>query len=213
MPYKLTQYKITTFLVVIISLSLLSAPVAAVVEIDGSTTDVTFNPDSQDTAEIQFEVTNTGNETGSVVVDVDRSSLSSNLTLEGINGTDPNPADQFAVIINEGDATVTFSDLNAGETATVTATVVDTTTSADATINTSLTADVNRDGPGTVETLTADITTEQGIVAEYQGDDGEVGPFDVLDAVGDFRSGEINDPFRLLELINAFRGSGSASQR
>lgn len=214
MPHKLTQYKITTFLVVIISLSLLSAPVAAVVEVDGSATDITFNPDNQDTAEIEFEVTNTGNETGRVVVDINESSLPSNLTLEDISGDDPNPADQFAVIVNQDAATVTFSDLDASETVTVTATVADATTSADATINGSLTADVNREGPGTVETITADITTEQeqDIVAEYAGDDGRIGPFDVLDAVNDFRSGEIKDPFRLLELVNSFRGSGSASQ-
>jgi hypothetical protein len=214
MPHKLTQYKITTFLVVIISLSLLSAPVAAVVEIDGSATDITFNPDNQNTDEIQFEVTNTGNETGEVVVDINESSLPSNLTLEGIDGTDPNPADQFAVIVNQDAATVTFSDLDASETVTVTATVADATTSADATINGSLTADVNREG-GTVETLTANITTEQeqDIVAEYEGDDGEVGTFDVLDAINDFRSDKIDDTFRLLELIDAFRGSGSASQR
>jgi Bacterial pre-peptidase C-terminal domain. len=41
-------------------------------------------------------------------------------------------------------------------------------------------------------------------VAEYAGEDGEVGAFDVLDATEDFRSGQLG-PFEVLEIIQAFR--------
>jgi hypothetical protein len=41
-------------------------------------------------------------------------------------------------------------------------------------------------------------------VAEYAGEDGEVGPFDVIEAVSDFRAGQLA-PFELLEVIEALR--------
>lgn len=58
-------------------------------------------------------------------------------------------------------------------------------------------------------TATANFTLanqdqEQPIVSEYAGEDGEVGPFDVIEAIDDFRQQELG-PFEVLEIIEALR--------
>ena len=51
--------------------------------------------------------------------------------------------------------------------------------------------------------ITAEAPTED-LVAEYAGEDGEVGSFDVIEAIDDFRRQQL-DPFEVLEVIQSFR--------
>jgi hypothetical protein len=46
--------------------------------------------------------------------------------------------------------------------------------------------------------------TETDPVAEYAGDDGEVSPSELLEAIADFRSGQLQ-PTDVLKIIQAFR--------
>jgi PGF-CTERM protein len=101
------------------ALSVVTMPVAAVVDLSASGGSATANPG--DTVDVTFDITNDGDETGEAIFTVNESSLPSDFSVTDVTGEDPNPQDQFAVI--ESGNQVTFSDVDAGETVTVTATV------------------------------------------------------------------------------------------
>ncbi len=177
---------------------------------------ITVDPTNRNMTAVTFEVTNTGEAPQQAVVNISADSLPQGLTLDSVTGTDPTDPDQSAVIPNQRFSTVSFNDISSGETVTVTATVR-VTPSENATERTvtgtiQATVERNRDGEvSVVTTATADLTVanqdpnlDQDIASEYAGEDGEVGPFDVIEAVSDFRTGQLA-PFELLEVIEALR--------
>jgi hypothetical protein len=120
-----------------------------------------------------------------------------------VDGASANP------IIAEATANgseVTLADVDTDATATVT--VTESLTVGEET-------DVTHEIPGEVTvgetttevdpvTVTVANTDPQSVVDEYAGEDGEVGPFDVIKAVADFRQQQLA-PFELLEVIEALR--------
>jgi hypothetical protein len=73
-------------------------------------------------------------------------------------------------------------------------------------VNGSLKVTVEDDERGIVGTARANLTAqqEQDLIGRYAGEDGEVGPFDVIEAIADFRQQQLG-PFEVLEIIAALR--------
>jgi hypothetical protein len=198
----------------ILAVLMLSASAAAAVTLSASTSDVTVNPGDQTTS-VTVEVTNTGNETGGAIVDFSEASSTSNesssasdVTIAGVTGNDPTDSGLGSVVVRNGSNNdVTFASVDPSETVTATA-VVNLSSTSNASINASIQADV-QDGDGNaITTVTADITTEteQTLKSEYAGDDGEIQPRELINAIGDFRSGELT-PSDIIKLIGIFQGA------
>ena len=161
-------------------------------------------------------MTNTGETSQQAIVNISADSLPQGLTLDSVTGTDPTAPDQSAVIPNQRLSTVSFNDISSGETVTTTVRVKPTPDATETTVIGSIQAIVEYDRDGemsVITTVTANLTVadqdsnpKQDIVAEYAGDDGEVDSFDVIAAIDDFRRQKLN-PFEVLEIIRAFRGS------
>jgi M6 family metalloprotease-like protein len=151
-------------------------------------------------AVVSYSITNNGSQTITASTIVNGSTLPTSWVIENITGTDPNPADQFAVI-TEG-SEVAFSDIGAGETVTVTAIV---TPPSNATSRTyTLAADLHRNR-STVGTATASITvTEGNIIARYDTDGDGVETAELLTAIQDWRQQQLETQ-KLLTLIDAWR--------
>jgi uncharacterized membrane protein len=110
------------------SLSVIIALVIVTIAMSGTAAaaDLTISGDSVTTApgssvEVTFTATNDGSKTKQGTVSLNPSSLPASWSVSDISGTDPNPVDNFAVIDN-GNSQI-FSDINPGETVTVTADV------------------------------------------------------------------------------------------
>jgi hypothetical protein len=97
-------------------------------------------------------------------------------------------------------ATVSVSELGVSVTTDNTGTA--TLSLADATPGEYL-VEVSAEGY-TTSSATVTVTEQESVVDEYTGEDGEVGPFDVIEAVSDFRQQQLT-PFELLEVIEALR--------
>ncbi len=183
---------------------LITAQAESVLNISAPPVPVTIDPTATTPTNVTFEITNTGEETESAVVTISESSLPDGLRLERVSGTDPDDGSgAFAVITNQEQAEITFSDIDSSETVTATASVSSIAGATSNSINGSVQATVLRDGT-TVATVRANLTAQQDLTVRYAGEDGEVGPFDVITAIDDFRQQELG-PFEVLEIIQAFR--------
>ncbi len=185
-------------------------------ELTASASPTTIDPTDTNVTTVTFEVTNTGETSEQATVNISADSLPQGLTLDSVTGTDPTAPDQSAVIPNQRLSTVSFNDISSGETVTTTVRVKPTPDATETTVIGSIQAIVEYDRDGemsVITTVTANLTVadqdsnpKQDIVAEYAGDDGEVDSFDVIAAINDFRRQKLN-PFEVLEIIRAFRGS------
>jgi hypothetical protein len=176
---------------------------AEITALSAGTSAVRVTPDERAPTDVSVTVTNAGETTREATVNFAESSLPRGLTLESVSGRDPTPVDQLAVITNEETAEVAFSDIDPGETVTATASVTPTSEATADSVSGSLEATVLRDDT-TVATVRANLTTQQDIVGRYAGEDGEVTPSELLEAVADFRSGQLQ-PTGVLKIIAAFR--------
>jgi hypothetical protein len=176
---------------------------AEITALSAGASTVRVTPDDRAPTDVSVTVTNAGETTRQAAVNFSESSLPRGLTLENVSGSDPSPVDQLAVITDEETAEVAFSDIDPGETVTATASVSPTSEATVDSVGGSLQATVLRDDT-TVATVRANLTTQQDIVGRYAGDDGEVSPSELLEAVADFRSGQLL-PTDVLEVIAAFR--------
>jgi hypothetical protein len=168
-----------------------------------STSTVKIDPTDTTPTTVSFEVTNLGEIPRSAVVSISESSLPRGLTLEGVSGTDKSTE----LNQDQGQTKVIFTDISPGETVTATASVTPTPEATTDSVNGSIKATLLRNDTGpTVATVKATLTAqqEQDLVAEYAGEDGEIGPFDVIEAIDDFRQQQLG-PFEVLEIIVALR--------
>jgi hypothetical protein len=175
----------------------------ATVNVSASKSTVAVNPTDTTQTPIVFEVTNTGENTESVVVNISESSLPTGLTLESVSGDDPTSSGQFAVIPDNSSATITFTDIDPAETVTATASVSPAVEATADSVSGSVQTTVEREGE-VIATAKANVTAQQDVVSEYAGEDGEIDPFDVIEAVSDFRQQQLS-PFELLKIIDALR--------
>lgn len=151
---------------------------------------------------VAYSVTNDGAETARANTIVNASTLPAGWTVDNITGSDPSPADQFAVITDGPE--VAFSDVNTGETVAVTATVTPSSNATGGIYN--LTADLRRNS-SSIETATASITVTTGdIVAQYDTDGDGVETSELLTAIRDWRQEQIETQ-DLLTLIDAWRSN------
>ncbi|ERG93579.1 S8 family serine peptidase, partial [Haloquadratum walsbyi] len=103
-------------------------------ELAASASAVTIDPTDTNVTVVAFKVTNAGEESQQAVVNISESSVPQGLRLEGVSGADPTSPDQFAVITNQEQASVTFSDIPPDETVTATASVAPTDSATEATV-------------------------------------------------------------------------------
>lgn len=115
----MTQHKLSSAIVALSLVVIAISGTAAAVDLTLSGDSVTASPGSS--VDVTFTVTNNANETRQGTVRLNTSSLPSSWSVSDVSGTDPNPQDQFAVI--DSGTSQTFSDIDAGETVTVTASV------------------------------------------------------------------------------------------
>jgi hypothetical protein len=112
---------VALFLTAVMVLSVLGAvPVAAQPQWSASGGSASASPGDTG-VQVTFGVENSGDEIGSAEVTVQNGSLPSGWSVTDLEANDPNPADFAAVIPNP--PTYVFSDVDPGETVTVTATV------------------------------------------------------------------------------------------
>jgi uncharacterized membrane protein len=157
-----------------------------------------------ESVDVAFEVTNDGSATTNATVQINESALPANLTVENVEGTDPSPQDGFAVI--ETGTEVAFSDIDAGETVTVTSTIAipDTNESLG---NYSVRADLRQsDTAIATDGVALTVENQQSVTDQYDEDGDGVEANELITAIDDFRTGNLT-PGELLELIGSFRNN------
>lgn len=115
----MTHYKLSSALITLSLVVIAMSGTAAAADLNISGDSVTASPGSS--VDVTVAVTNSATETKQGTVRLNTSSLPSSWSVSDVNGNDPNPQDMFAVI--DSGTSQTFSDIDAGETVTVTASV------------------------------------------------------------------------------------------
>lgn len=157
-----------------------------------------------ESADVSFEVTNDGAVTQNATVQINESALPANLTLASVEGDDPNPEDDFAVVEEEN--RVAFSDIDADETVTVTGTVEISDTN-ESLGNYSVRATLSQsDSEITTESVALTVENQQSVTDQYDEDGDGVEANELITAIDDFRTGNLT-PGELLELIGSFRNN------
>lgn len=153
------------------------------------------------TTGVEFTVTNQGSSTESATVAVNTSSAPATWTVSDLAGDDPNPQDEFAVIENA--TSVTFSDIDADETVTVTATVE---VPADASLGDfSLSAELTQDGQS-LGTASTGVTVVENVTERYDRDKDGVETTELVDGVKDWRTGHLTAQ-QLLDLLDIWKAN------
>ena len=148
---------------------------------------------------VSFTVTNDGSAVDTGVILVDTSTLPDSWSVSEVEGTDPDPIDQFAVLTRESE--IVFSDIDPGETVTASVTVAVPET---ATPNTyELDADLRQDGEFTA-TAGVGVTVVESTGDEHKSVGNETTAIDVLEAVSQWQDDEITVDV-VLETIEAYK--------